>query len=119
MNPVMAGCVVVTALVVYLALALQPVTVDIYPHVAIEPADVRISVRVRPNPENRGLYVEADGSMYRASFIQLDGDEAPISYQINWPAFSAGEYTIRASVSSNVRVLARDTTTLKVLGRGE
>jgi hypothetical protein len=116
MTAVLGSCLVVVMLALYALLAIRPVTIDVYPHLAFAPADVRVTVRVQPNAENRGLVVEADGTMYRSSFFQLDGADAPITFQINWPALTAGEYDVRAAVSSRVRVLARDRTTLKVVG---
>lgn len=101
------------------AMTLRPVTVEVTPHVAFAPAFVRVIVRLRPNPDNRGLYVEADSETYgRSSFIQVDGADAPITYWIDWPALDAGEYFIRAiCVGSTGRVLARDQTQLRILGR--
>lgn len=117
MTPLIGACLSVLALFLYLALALKPVSIDVNPHIAFAPAFVRVTVRVKPNAENRGLYVEADGDAYRSSFVQLDGADAPILTVIEWPAMDAGEYDVRASVSSNVKVLAVDHTTLQVLGR--
>ncbi len=117
MTPLTGAGLSILALFVYLALALKPVTVDVSPHIAFAPASVRVTVRVRPNAENRGLYVEAEGGGYRSSFIQLEGEDSPITFGIDWPALEAGDYDIRASVSSNVKVLAVDHTAVKVLGR--
>lgn len=103
-----------------LLMSLKAVTVDVTPHVAFAPAFVRVLVRVQPNAENRSLAVEADGPMYRSSVVPMEGADAPIVYWVEYPALDAGEYAVRASVANSVKhVIARDQTTLKVVGRGE
>lgn len=110
------GVVTLTVLGWLLLTVPKAVSIDVSPHVAIEPARALILVRVPRNPENRGLYVMADG--YRSSFVQIDGEEAPAIFQMIWTAVPAGDYHIWAVVVSSTRTLARARTRLRVIGRG-
>lgn len=115
---VVGACLSVVTLALYVLLAVKPVTIAIAPHVAFAPAFVRVNVRVQPNAENRGLTVEADGEAYRSSYFSMEGENAPLRFQVEWPSLPAGEYDVRAVVSDSVQhVIARDVTTLKVIGR--
>lgn len=92
-------------------------SIDVSPHVAMEPVRASIIVRIARNSENRGLYVTADG--YRSSFVQLDGEFAPAILEIEWAAVPAGDYDITARVVSSTDLLASAHTKLRVIGRGE
>lgn len=119
-NAVIASCLMVVTLLLYGFLALRPVTIDLSTHHAFEPAFVRVTVRVEPNPDNRNLRVEADGLSYRSSDIGLEGETAPLVHRIEWRAMPAGEYAVRALVTDSAqKIIARDATTLKVIGRDE
>lgn len=118
MNASVAVNGAITALMLgwLLLLNAHAVSVDVSPHVAMEPAHASIIVRVPRHPENRGLYVVADG--YRSSFVQLDGEFAPAILEIQWAAVPAGDYDITARVVSNTALLASAHTNLRVIGRG-
>ena len=96
---------------------LRPLTIQVTPRFAFAPASVRVTVRVQPHPDNSGVYVTASG--YRSSFIQLEGDAAPITNYIEWRSVPAGDYVVTASLISNVAILAHATTTLRVVVREE
>jgi hypothetical protein len=74
-----------TLLIVSLGVLVAPVahgeealTIDITPQVCLEGANVRVTVRVDPDPDNRLLLIEADSaSFFRSSEIQPSGDRAP------------------------------------------
>ena len=114
MNPVIGACLAVTLLVFYVLLSVRPVAIAVSPRVAFAPASVRVTVTVQPNAENRGLYVDASG--YRSSFVQLNGEQAPITTYIEWKAVPPGDYTVSADVVSNTQTLGHAATTLRVLG---
>lgn len=120
MNSVIANSVV-TALVLswLLLMSAKAVTVDVAPRIAFAPADLTVTVRVQPNAENRNLIIEADGGDYRRTDVPLEGESAPISNRIEWRGIGAGDYIVTASVTSNVALLARDRTQVKILGRLE
>lgn len=117
MSALIAACLFVVMLTLYVALAIQPVTIDVNPHVALAPAAVVVTVRVQPNRENRDLIVEAEGGDYRRSDVPLDGESAPIQHLIRWSALGAGDYAVVASVVSYTALVGRASTRLIVTGR--
>ena len=78
----------------------QPVAaLDIRPRMAFAGRDVRILVRVPPDPDNRRLRVTIDsGSFSRTSEIDLEGLRAPGAHWFNLPALPAGDYLVEAIV---------------------
>jgi hypothetical protein len=81
----------------------QPVAaLDIRPRLAFAGSDVRILVRVPPDPDNRRLRVTIDsGSFARTSEIDLEGVRAPGAHWFNLPALPAGDYLVEAVVYSS------------------
>ena len=68
-------------------------------HYYIEPANVRVTVAVEPNDDNRILRIEADGDLlFRSSDITLSGANAARLYSIYFNNLPAGTYTLRARV---------------------
>ena len=79
--------------------ATEPVSLDVTPAVSFAPAEVRVRIRVEPNATNRVMKVVADSdSFYRSSTIQLDGDHAPLTTQLQFRGLPRGEYDVTATV---------------------
>jgi hypothetical protein len=78
----------------------QPVAaLDIRPRMAFAGHDVRILVRVPPDPDNRRLRLTIDsGSFSRTSEIDLEGLQAPAAHWFNLPALPSGDYMVEAIV---------------------
>ena len=75
---------------------------DIRPRLAFAGSDVRILVRVPPDPDNRRLRLTIDsGSFARTSEIDLEGLRAPGAHWFNLPALPAGDYLVEAVVYSS------------------
>jgi hypothetical protein len=110
-------------LALFLALPVTATNADEYmsmkvsPLTALAPVNLRVSVRVEPDADNRVLTIVADsGDFYRSSLIQLEGDRAPKTYTIEYPNVPGGNYDItsvlvngmgreRASVHQMARVV--------------
>ena len=72
-------------------------TYAVSPAQAIAPATVKVRARVEPNAENRLLAIIVDGDdYYRSSEIQLDGNQAPPTVEIQFPSLPGGDYEICA-----------------------
>jgi uncharacterized protein (DUF58 family) len=79
--------------------ATESVSLEVSPAISFAPAEVRIRIRVEPNPANRVMTVVADSdSFYRSSTIQIDGDHAPLTTQLQFRGLPRGEYDITATV---------------------
>ena len=83
-----------------------------------EPANVRFTIAVEPNEENRSLWVEADsGALYRASEITLNGAKEKRLHSFMFKSLPGGQYTLRAEVRSQSTVRGLATRTIVVTGR--
>ena len=90
----MCGLVVLTVLP---ANGGEPLTLDVTPFQSFAPATVRVRARIEPSAANRTLTIVADGSeFYRSSEFQLDGDQAPKTFEILIPNLPGGEYEVYA-----------------------
>ena len=70
-------------------------TMTVTPAVALAPSPLRVRVRIEPSDENRSLIVAADSSgFYRSSEIQLDGERAPKTIEVEFREVPEGEYDI-------------------------
>jgi hypothetical protein len=83
-----------------------------------EPATVQLVVAVEPNSENRTLHVEADGSMFCSTEIQLAGAKEQRLHTVSFKNLTAGSYTLRAQVLSNSSVRSQATQEITVTGDG-
>ena len=91
---VVCGWVVLTALTVDGG---EPLRLAVTPTRAFAPATVRIRARVEPSAENRRLTIVADGDeFYRSSEIQLDGDQAPPTVELQFSNLPGGNYEVYA-----------------------
>lgn len=73
------------------------------------PGQVRVTVSVEPDAENRALVVEADsGTFFRSSEFTLDGSDAARTHRVEWRSLPAGSYRVSAYLrrSSGKRTFA-------------
>ena len=98
----------------------EPLTVDVSPGVAFAPATMRIRARIEPSPTNRLLTIVADGpDFYRSSEVQLDGEQAPKTIEMQFSDIPGGEYDVSAVLSDTMgRQRANAHRYAKVMGLG-
>ncbi len=76
-----------------------PLTLAVSPFTSFAPSRVHIRVRVEPNADNRMLQITVDSEgFYRRSDIQLEGDHARATTQMEIPNLPGGEYEVTAAV---------------------
>jgi hypothetical protein len=96
----------------------QPITVSIYPAVALARGEANLKIFVQPNDQNRVLAWEVDGpSYYRSSTAALDGAESPRSWFFSVKNLMPGNYQIRAVVRRSNNSESVASTSLRVIGR--
>ena len=101
------------------ARAEDPLAIRVWPNACVEPCTIRITVRTEPDPDLRGLAVELDSpDFFRSSFIQLEGENAPLSHLLRFPALPAGNYEVRAVLMRASDDHTVDRLRLEVLGDG-
>ncbi len=87
------------------------VRIDVWPHAALAPADLRVQVRIERDSENRKIVVTADSADYfTSSEVQLDGEESPRVQVVVFRGLPAGSYDLRGVLigqSGRVRGTAR------------
>jgi hypothetical protein len=77
-------------------------TMTVTPAQAFAPSLLRVRVRIEPSAENRVLSVTADsGEFYRRSEIQLEGERAPRTIELEFPNVPEGEYDIVGIVNDS------------------
>src|SRR5262245_50252590 len=87
------ACFVVVGLTA--ANADECLSMKVSPRQALAPVNLRVSVRVEPNADNRALTIVAESpDFYRSSQIQLEGDRAPKTFSIEYPNVPRGEYEV-------------------------
>ena len=75
----------------------EPLTLTVTPVQSFAPARVRIRARIEPSAVNRVLTLVADGSeFYRSSEFQLDGEDAPKTFELFLADLPGGEYDVYA-----------------------
>jgi hypothetical protein len=75
------------------------VSVTLSANVITMVGEVRATVRVNPDDDNRVLHIVLDGPMYYASTdVQLDGASAARTRDMWWQSLPPGEYTVTATV---------------------
>jgi hypothetical protein len=94
----------------------EPLSLAVSPAYTFAPGMVRVRARIEPNADNRCLTIVADGSsFYRSSEIQLDGEQAPKTFELFFKDVPGGEYEVSAfltGTSGHRRVTARSTLTV-------
>jgi hypothetical protein len=97
-----------------------PLTISVTPRIGVEPAVVRVMVRIASNPDNRTLTVELDGGdYYRNSTMQLDGDGEPVTREVAYQSIPSGEYTVTVKVKDRQGRTTKAEYSFQVLGRTE
>jgi hypothetical protein len=78
----------------------EPISVSVWPAVAVARASAQLRVFVERDDANRALTWEVDGpDYYRSSTMQLDGTAAPKSWFFFVHDLAEGEYDVRATVT--------------------
>ena len=92
----------------------EPLTIAVSPAFAFAPATVRVRARIEPDADNRRLTIVADGvALYRSSEIQIDGEQAPKTFELSFRDLPGGEYEVYAILTDSVgrqRAVARQAT---------
>ena len=92
----------------------EPLTIAVSPAFAFAPATVRVRARIEPNADNRRLTIVADGvALYRSSEIQIDGEQAPRTFELSFRDLPGGEYQVSAVLTDTAgrqRAIARQAT---------
>jgi hypothetical protein len=95
-------------------------SMNVSPRQALAPVNLRVSVRIEPNADNRVLMIVADSpEFYRSSQIQLEGDRAPKTFRIEYPNVPGGEYQITSVLVNSMgreRATVRQTANVVPLG---
>jgi hypothetical protein len=95
----------------------EALTIDITPRVCLEGANVRVTVRVDPDPDNRILLIEADSvGFFLSSEIQLNGERAPLLHTLFLRSLPSGSYVVRATVTHTDGITRSAPMKLRVLG---
>ena len=93
----------------------QVVEIRLRGHYFPEPATVRMTVAVEPHEQNRLLRIEADGeSMYRATEVELSGENDRRLHLVEFKNLTAGSYVLRAEVRSSTSILGQTTQPMTV-----
>jgi len=96
----------------------EPITVSIYPTIAVARGEAHLMIHVERNDQNRTLNWEVDGpSYYRSSTATLDGAESPRSWFFAVKDLTPGMYQIRATVKRSNNSEVQALTQLRVIGR--
>jgi hypothetical protein len=70
-------------------------SLKVSPRQALAPVNLRVSVRIEPDANNRVLMIVADSpEFFRSSQIQLEGSRAPRTFSIEYPNVPSGMYDI-------------------------
>ena len=78
-------------------------SMKVSPRQALAPVNLRVSVRVEPNAENRVLTIVADSpQFYRSSQIPLEGDRAPKTFTIEYPNVPGGQYEVTSVLFNSI-----------------
>lgn len=81
------------------------VTVRVPSMVSHSTGAIRVLVRIPRDADNRVLRVTLDsGAFYRSSDVPLDGDRAPQSHTLTWPALPVGSYEVTIQLVGRARV---------------
>lgn len=75
--------------------ALDSLSLQVSPGIAMAPANVRVLARVYRDVDNRALEVAAESDeFYRSSYISLEGDKAPTVTEISFKGLPGGQYRV-------------------------
>jgi hypothetical protein len=80
----------------------EPITVSVWPSIAVARGNAQLKVFVQRNDANRTLSWEVDGpDYYRSSTMQLEGASAPKSWFFFVHDLPEGVFAVRATVRRN------------------
>lgn len=97
----------------------EPLTVSIYPTVAVARGEAHLRIVVERNDQNRALSWEVDGpGYYRSSTAQLEGADAPRNWFFAVKDLTPGNYVVRATLKRNNNSESVASTQMRVLGSG-
>jgi len=112
------GCLLVTGITA--ADAGESLSMKVSPRQALAPVNLRVSVRIEPDADNRVLMIVADSPLfYRSSQIQLEGEHAPKTFSLEYPNVPGGEYEITSVLVNSMgkqRAMAHQTARVVALG---
>jgi len=75
----------------------EPITMRVSPAVAFAPANLIVRATIEADSENRAVVVTADSAdFYRASEMQLNGEQAPRTNTFEFRSLPPGSYEVRA-----------------------
>jgi hypothetical protein len=98
--------------------AAEPVEVRVSSPFVLEGANVRVTVRIVPDEDNRFLTIQADSpEYYRSSRTQLSGDEAPLTHTMMLRSLPSGLYEVRAILTRSDDVEQSAPMLLRVIDR--
>jgi hypothetical protein len=89
-------------LLIFALYSLNPVTISVYPHFAMQPATFRITVLVPRHVDNRKLCYAVTGPEEKRSCLSLDGWQARRTWTVYWELRTAGEYEATATLTRMV-----------------
>lgn len=96
----------------WLLLVSPTISVRAAPSVCLAPCYVRVWVSIPSHENNRRAVILIDGGVLQSSTIQLDGENAPRIFTLNYPNLPAGEYTISAVLYNSTTEVSRHQTTV-------
>ncbi len=93
--------------------ATECMSMKVSPRQALAPVNLRVTVRVESNADNRVLTIVADSpEFYRSSQIPLEGDRAPKTFTIEYPNVPGGQYEVTSVLFNSMgreRATVRET----------
>lgn len=77
----------------------ERLAVKVTPAVCFSPANLMVRATVQADPQNHELEVSAESAdFYRSSAIQLDGESAPRTQQVEFRSLPPGNYSVTVSL---------------------
>jgi hypothetical protein len=99
------------------AMAEDHLSVHASPYTSIEPARVRLLVRVERNEANRSMVIVVDSPrLFRSSLIPLNGDAAPSVHLVDLKSLPEGRYTVTVVLRRDDRTTTTATDFFQVVG---
>ena len=120
MRHIFAATILVGAMSGWSALSAdEPLTVSVFPTVAVARGEAHLRIVVERNDQNRALSWEVDGpGYYRSSTAQLEGADAPRNWFFAVKDLTPGNYVVRATLKRNNNSQSVASTQMRVLGSG-
>jgi len=101
----------------------EPITMRVSPAVAFAPANLVVRATIESDSQNRAVVVTADSAdFYRASEVQLDGEQAPRTNTFEFHSLPQGSYEVRATLigaSGRPRGMVRQSINVITSGGGD